>query len=166
VGEWLSFNGYFVRYGVNVAPRPRGGFDCELDIIAFHPETEHLLHVECSLDALSKANRQDRYERKFRYGRQHINEVLPASLISGKSLDQVVVLTFVSNSTSDRFLGGGRLISTSELLAEIVEGLAGSSHASGAIPEHLPLLRTVQLMQSLGSKQGTVKRLVPAPLAS
>ena len=35
--EWYEFNGYFVRRNVNVGKRPEGGYECELDVVAFHP---------------------------------------------------------------------------------------------------------------------------------
>ena len=38
VAEWYEFRGYFVRRNVPVGKRPKGGYDCELDIVAFHPE--------------------------------------------------------------------------------------------------------------------------------
>jgi hypothetical protein len=35
--EWLNYNHYFVRSGVKVGKRARGGWDGELDVVAFHP---------------------------------------------------------------------------------------------------------------------------------
>ena len=43
--KWYEYQGYFVRQNVNVGPRARGGYDCEIDIVAFHPKTKHLVHV-------------------------------------------------------------------------------------------------------------------------
>ena len=42
-------------------------------------------------------------------------------------------------------LGGGRVATTAELLAEIVDGLKGKRVANAAVPEQFPLLRTIQL---------------------
>ncbi len=33
VAEWLQFNGYYVRVSVQVGPRPKGGFEGELDVV-------------------------------------------------------------------------------------------------------------------------------------
>jgi hypothetical protein len=51
--QWLEYNGYFCRTTVRVAKRAKGGWDGELDVVAFHPDRDHFLHVECSLDAWS-----------------------------------------------------------------------------------------------------------------
>jgi hypothetical protein len=53
VGEWYSYQGYYVRTNVMVGPRDAGGYEGELDVVAFHPETREIVHVETSMDALS-----------------------------------------------------------------------------------------------------------------
>jgi hypothetical protein len=37
LAEWYEFQGYFIRQNVWVGKRPQGGYECELDIVAFHP---------------------------------------------------------------------------------------------------------------------------------
>ncbi len=34
VAEWYEYQGYFVRRNIPEAPRPNGGYDSELDIVA------------------------------------------------------------------------------------------------------------------------------------
>ena len=51
VGEWYEYSGYFVRRNVLVGKRSKGGYEGELDIVAFNPQTDHLVHIEPSLDA-------------------------------------------------------------------------------------------------------------------
>lgn len=72
VAEWYEFQGYFVRRNVMVDPRPRGGYECELDVVAFHPGKQHLVHLEPSLDADSWQRREERFAKKFDAGRRHI----------------------------------------------------------------------------------------------
>ena len=38
VAEWYDYNGYLVRKNVRARKRASGGFDNELDVIAFQPE--------------------------------------------------------------------------------------------------------------------------------
>lgn len=64
VAEWLQYRGYFVRTAVLVGPRPKGGFEGELDVVGLHVANQHLMHVECSLDALSWADRERRFAKK------------------------------------------------------------------------------------------------------
>ena len=37
VAEWLEYQGYFVRRNVLVGKRAAGGYECELDVVAFNP---------------------------------------------------------------------------------------------------------------------------------
>jgi len=59
VAEWYEFNGYFVRRNVPVGKRPKGGYECELDIVGFNPTAKRLVHIEPSLDADSWKKREE-----------------------------------------------------------------------------------------------------------
>lgn len=72
IAEWYEYQGYFVRRNILVGKRAKGGYECELDIVAFHPLTKHLVHIEPSLDANSWAVREARFKRKFDAGRKYI----------------------------------------------------------------------------------------------
>ena len=69
VSEWLGYRGYFVRRNVLVGKRAKGGYECELDVVAFHPGLRRLVHVEPSLDAHSWKKRAARFAKKFAAGR-------------------------------------------------------------------------------------------------
>jgi hypothetical protein len=72
VAEWYEYRGYFVRRNVQVGKRDKGGYDCELDVVAFHPEKQHLVHVEPSMDAHTWVKREERFAKKFSVGCSHI----------------------------------------------------------------------------------------------
>ena len=42
VAEWLQYNKYFVRVSVQVGPRPRGGFEGELDVVGINLAKPHI----------------------------------------------------------------------------------------------------------------------------
>jgi len=154
VAEFLEYSGYFVRRSILVGARPKGGYEGELDVVGWHPTTNHRIHVECSLDALSWEKREARYRRKFKIGRKHIGKVFPGTL----DLDQVVILTFVGNNLDKyRNLGGGRLMSTREFVAGCFEALSKTNPQTSAVPEQFPLLRTLQLAE--WSKDANAQRL-------
>jgi len=46
VAEWYEYQGYFVRRNVHVGKRSNGGWECELDVVAFNPSEKHLVHIE------------------------------------------------------------------------------------------------------------------------
>jgi hypothetical protein len=141
VAEWLEFNGYFVRKSVLVGPRPNGGFEGELDVVAVHPITKHLLHVECSLDAHPWDRRELRFANKFERGRKYIGSVVGGFELDGEP-DQVALLQMGGGRSH---VGGARIVWVSDFIAEIMTALATKSPLKSAIPSTLPLLRTMQL---------------------
>jgi hypothetical protein len=142
VAEWLQYNKYFVRVSVPVGPRERGGFEGELDVIGINLARHHLIHVECSLDALPAAKRQERFALKFERGRKYISNVFEGILLP-KELEQIAVLQFTSGKI--RSVGGARVVTVRELIHEINEGLKDTSPSRKAVSSNLPLLRTLQL---------------------
>ncbi|NOT11499.1 MAG: hypothetical protein HOP23_06680 [Methylococcaceae bacterium] len=142
VAEWYEYRGYFVRRNVQVGKRDKGGYDCELDVVAFHPEKQHLVHVEPSMDAHTWAKREERFAKKFSAGRNHI-PALFKGIVLPSEIEQIALLGFASNANV-KVLAGGRIMTTAELFAEIVAGISDKRVAKAAVPEQYPLLRTIQ----------------------
>lgn len=142
VAEWYEYRGYFVRRNIQVSPRALGGYDCELDVVAFHPTRKHLVHVEPSMDANSWAVRERRYKRKFEAGRKYIPGLFEGIELPTE-IEQIALLGFASN-TNVKTLAGGKVMTTAELFGEIATELEGKKIAKAAVPEQFPLLRTLQ----------------------
>ncbi|TAH45024.1 MAG: hypothetical protein E6R11_04240 [Rhodocyclaceae bacterium] len=140
--EWYEFRGYFVRRNVQVGRRPKGGYECELDVVAFCPQRKHLVHVEPSMDANTWKVREARYKKKFEAGRKYIPGLFKGITIPS-SIEQVALLGFASNSNV-KTLAGGRVMTSAEFLAEITSEVGKLRIATAAIPEQFPLLRTIQ----------------------
>jgi hypothetical protein len=107
IAEWYEYQGYFVRRNVMVGLRPKGGYECELDIVAFHPATRHLIHIEPSLDADSWSIREKRFRLKFNAGKKYIPKIF-SGLDIPDIIEQIAVLVFASK-VSHETLGGGRI---------------------------------------------------------
>ena len=148
--EWLDYNGYFTRSTIRVGKRALGGWNGELDVIGFHAETRHFVHIECSTDAWNWEKRETTFSRKFQMGRDYARSHF-AGMNVPEELDQVVVHGYVRAIESHRLVGGGRLMSSGELAAEIINGVPRNS-AKGAVPENFPLMRTLQLAVMAGAK--------------
>lgn len=69
VSEWYAYQGYYVRENVRVSPRDRGGYKGELDVVAFHPETGELVHVETSMDAPPLSQLPDSFAPSYAWGK-------------------------------------------------------------------------------------------------
>jgi hypothetical protein len=145
VAEWYEFRGYFVRRNVMVGPRLNGGYESELDIVAFNPETGHLVHIEPSMDAHSWDRREQRYAAKFAAGRKYI-----PSLFAGLKLpepEQIALLVFAGGQQHPK-IGGGEVMLIQDLMHQIRcnpdWGLATRSVSNRAVPEQYVILRSLQ----------------------
>jgi hypothetical protein len=65
---------------MNVGPSPKGGFEPELDVVAFNPTKRHLVHIKPSMDAHSWSEREKRYTAKFAAGSSSFPPCFPALL--------------------------------------------------------------------------------------
>jgi hypothetical protein len=143
VAEWYQFKGYFVRRNVQVGPRPQGGYQCELDIVAFHPSEGHLIQIEPSLDTHSWAKREQRYARKFEAGRKYIPGLFAGLCTLETPIEQVALLVYASRATRSA-LGGGTIQLLPDFMNEIREVLRLRPVNTAAVPEQFPLLRSLQ----------------------
>jgi hypothetical protein len=144
VAEWYEYQGYFIRRNVLVGRRERGGFESELDVVAFHPGSRHLVHVEASMDSDSWDRRESRYAQKFSAGRRYIPELFKGFDLP-EEIEQIAVLVYASKQNRQT-LAGGRIVLANELLNEIITKLREKSIYSNMVAEHYPILRTVQFM--------------------
>lgn len=156
--EWLEHRGYFVRQSVLVGPRPKGGYEGELDIVAVNPTTGHLIHVECSLDADSWTKRETKFSQKFERGRRFVPSLF-AGLDIPSQLDQVALLLFAGEVRTE--IGGGRVVRVADFVSEITSHLAKYHPARSAVPSGLPLLRTLQFAAHFGNSQLGSSALIP-----
>jgi hypothetical protein len=144
VSEWYEFQGYFVRRNVHVGRRPNGGWECELDVVAFHPTKKHLVHIEPSMDSNSWPKREERYLRKFEAGRKYIPELF-AGIQIPENIEQIALFGLGSKSNNTT-LAGGEVWLASDLLLKITETLRNLRIEKAAVSEQFPLLRTIQFV--------------------
>jgi len=144
VTEWYEYRGFLVRRNIPVGRRARGGYEAELDVVAFHPVTRRLVHLEPSMDAESWETRERRFQRKFDAGRRHIPGLFPGVALPDE-IEQIAILIFASKANHPT-LGGGQVQLASDLMREIMEDLSDKKLAENSVPEHHALLRTLQLV--------------------
>lgn len=160
--EWLEYNNYFVRKSVLVGKRDKGGFEGELDVVGFNPVTEHLLHIECSLDADPWDKREHRFTGKFERGRRHIPTLFEGLHIN-TAAEQIALLQFGGSRRTH--VGGGRIVLVSDLIADIMHALSSRAPERQAVPSTLPLLRTLQLAAQPRKNRKLDGSLIPAVAA-
>lgn len=144
ISEWLEYKGYFVRRNIKVGKLAHGGFEGELDIVAYHPLNNHLFHIEPSIDANTWVKREERFRKKFDAGKKYIiNDILPW-LPHNKTFEQWAVLW--GSDKNYKEIGGGKVVPMWDMVRIIAKDINAAGKFEGnAISEIFPLLRTMQI---------------------
>ena len=144
--EFYDWQGYFVRRNVKVGRLAHGGWEGELDIVAYHPDRKELLHVEPSIDSLPWEKRMAKATRKLDVGKKYIKEILPW-VDRMTTLKQFCVFPTRPKNHANEI--GATIISIDELMKEIRDAVRANGPAQkSAISEQYRLLRTIQLTVS------------------
>jgi hypothetical protein len=144
LAEYLDWKGYLVKRNFKVGRLKHGGWEMELDVMAYHPITNDLVHYEPSLDADAWTQREKRYHKKFVAGRKYILSDVFKWLPKRTKIRQIAV--FNSHPANRNEIAGGTIQSVDELMAEIrTDIMRQGLMAKKAIPEQFPRLRTLQL---------------------
>lgn len=150
VAEWYEFSGYFVRSNSRTRKRLKGGWDVELDVLAFSPSDQRLVHIETSGDANSWQKRKDRFlKKKFILSRKEYE------LLIGSNINTIEKIAIVGWSTTKSNLNWGnniKVVLIPQLLEEITTKLKEISPIKQVVPESLPLLRAMQMALAFEKK--------------
>lgn len=102
--EYYEYIGYFVRTNIKARKRSKGGWDSELDVLAFLPSKHELIHLEISSDSDSWNERKKRFLRKFDLSKQEYQEILGVEILSLKKLRSL------EGRERQKLIGNGRTI--------------------------------------------------------
>jgi len=150
VAEWYAFNGCFVQTNLKFGKRKAGGYEGEMDIIAFHPSTKVITHVETSGDADSWKERKQRFTKKFNMAQKYYSELFQFDY---SKVEKVAIVGFGRNCPAGVSFNEDVTIKTvPEFIAEITTVLSQQDPAKGVVPEHWPLIRALQLSAFWGSR--------------
>ena len=142
VSEYYDWKDYLIKRNIHVGKRPAGGYEMELDLVAYQPHANHLIHIETSLDSYSWAKRKDRFSKKFERGSKYIFEEVFTWLDHKTKIDQLIVLP---TKPSTGMLDGVKVITVDEQYSIIINEIKNVGKANrAAIPEQYFLLRTIQ----------------------
>jgi len=149
VSEWYQYQDYYVRTNVRVGKRKGGGYEGELDVVAFDPRTKNIVHLETAMDGAPWEMRRRIFGAKFEKGRRFIPDIFPFA--AKDSLQQVAVLCWPRKMAKHEPLGPGIKIKLlTELIDEIALALSKAPIAIAVVPEGLPLLRAIQFALDYG----------------
>ncbi|GGH46383.1 hypothetical protein GCM10008014_09020 [Paenibacillus silvae] len=137
--EYYTYRGNFVRTNIKFNKRTNGGYDGEIDVLAFDTLTNSLTHIETSTDAQTIADRKVKFARKFNLTLNDYNKILNTS---ATNLIQIAVVGFTKTKID---FGAGIVHKTvPEFIKEINGHLDGKNPMKEAVPESFLLLRAIQ----------------------
>jgi len=141
--EWYEFQGYLVRRNVAVTGAGKTAL-IELDVLAQHPDSGEYVHLEASMDSDAWHKREKRFRLKFRAGQAYVAQI--GKRLKKKPVLHQRALLGYARAARRRSLGGGELMLMPQFLHEIIESLSAQRLDRRIVPEHLPLLRTLQFV--------------------
>jgi len=143
VAEWYEYSGYFVRSNPRTRKRPKGGWGVELDVLAYSPSDQRLIHIETSGDANSWQERKERFlKKKFILSREEYESLI------GSTINAIEKIAIVGWSPTKSDLNWGddiKVMLIPQLLQEIITKLRETTPLKQAVPESFPLLRAMQM---------------------
>lgn len=155
--EWYEYQGYFVRRNIKFggsAGKSTGGHSGEIDILAFHPKSDSLIHIETSSDFDSWEERKEKFVKK------KFTALATAEYqkFIGRPIRFVERVAIVSHSRKPNNLDWQtadgceiKVMDIPTLIHDILIVIRKKRHARDvAIPEQLPLLRAMHYAVSYG----------------
>lgn len=155
--EWYEYQGYFVHRDLWVGVASDGSYECQLDVVAFHPIRRHLVHIEPSLDLLSWKDREQHFQLKFDAGKRYLHRMFGAE---PHVHIQQIALIGSADGEPRHSIAGGKIVRLPDLLADILQALASFDIAESLVPDQWPLIRTLQFVAAYRD------RLVPVLIKS
>lgn len=149
--EWYEYQGYFVHRDLWIGLEPDGSYECELDLVAFHPLRRHLVQIETSFDLLDWKEKEQHFQLKFEAGRKYLHRSFGAE--SRVHLDQIALV--IGDDDTPPAVAGARVERLADLLSAIIAELQSFAMAELPIPGQWPVLRTLQFLAAYA------RRLMP-----
>ncbi|HUU63799.1 MAG TPA: hypothetical protein VMX96_07800 [Dehalococcoidia bacterium] len=150
VAEWYEYDRYFVRSNVRTRKRKKGGYDVELDVLAYDRSKNTLIHIETSGDANSWEERKRQFlNKKFILTTREYEDILGHKV---SKIKRIAVVGYVHSTKAD--LNWGQDIEI-ELIPVFIKKntkkLSSQHPMKEAVPEGFPILRAMQMAIAYGT---------------
>ena len=139
ISEWYEIQGYFLRRNV-VGKKQRDGWEGELDVVAFHPVKQHIVHIEAAINASSLTALRSRLQKQFTAGQKYLSK-LYEGIEPLPHMEQI----FLSYRAWDNLElpEGVKILTIGELLMQIRDYLKPRGIRDYVVPQTFPLLRVL-----------------------
>lgn len=151
VAEWYGYSGHFILKNVKFGKLRGGGYEGEMDIVAFNPQKQILCHIEVSSDAVSWEKRKERFKKKFEAAARYYGTTFTVDF---KSVERIAIVGWGSSRLREPIDFGKDIsvFSIPKFIEKVSSGLSRISPMHGAVPEGYPLLRAIQFAGHFGFK--------------
>lgn len=141
--EWYAIQGYFVRTNIKANRRKNGGYDSEIDVLAYLPSESRLVHIETSWDALSWPEREKRYtSKKFVFSKEEYSKIIGYKPLH---IHKIAVIGSSIKQPEKTLWGTDiEVITVPSFIAEISQEIKKRHPLKDIIPETYPRLRSFQ----------------------
>ncbi|MGP6239357.1 MULTISPECIES: hypothetical protein [Cuniculiplasmataceae] len=141
--EYYEYKGYFVRPNVHVGKREDGGYNGEIDLLAYHPAKRELLHVECSMDSGNKSSEEEMAEKKFHMDIDDYKRIMPFDF---NNIRKIYIIGQTKGQNEIKMPRDVEHISVGPFIKEVYNDLPADI-MNEIVPEVYPLLRSIQLVK-------------------
>lgn len=144
VAEWYEYTGYFVLRNIRVKKRAQGGYEGEIDVLAYKPKSQELTHIEVWGSASSWQDIEKSVHKKFSLTIEDYESVIDATV---QNLKKIGIVGWPRSTRTDlKWAEGVEILLIPEFLNSIASVVKQKDWMSNGIPEKYPLLRTIQLL--------------------
>lgn len=143
VAEWYAYRGYFIRSNMRTRKRQKGGWDVELDVLAYSPSDQRLIHIETSGDANSWQKRKERFlKKKFILSHEEYESFVGSSV---HAIEKIAIVGWGSTKSNLNWRDDIKVVLIPQLLEEITTKLRATPPSKQLVPERFPLLRAIHM---------------------
>ena len=147
---------YFVRTNVRFNKRKnKGGYEGEIDILAYVPNERKLIHLECSMSADRNDAGFKKAKKKFPDNLDYKN-LYPDNTLDFESVEKIFIFKQTKELNDVKMPQGVRSVNLGAFIREVYSSI-NTDIMKKIIPEAYPLLRTMQLTKWANSSKGNKK---------
>jgi hypothetical protein len=146
--EWYAYNNYFVRTNIKYGYRNKGGFVGEIDVAAYKPKENLLVHVEASMDDDTWEERKERMSEKFNKARPYYTDIFKFDIVM---IERIAIAGYSWGEANPSYFGDDiKLVLVPDFIRKVTQKMSEYTPVQKKIPGESGLLRAIQFTAAYG----------------
>ncbi len=151
ISEYFEYNGYFTKSNIKIRKRNRGGYDREIDILAYCPKNDYVYHIETSFALVGWEREIEIFKKKFDIKIVEYADILGLNPERIKIFKRAIILEVPKKDRKNKKIEfqsktDAKLLSIGEFMDIVKYKLQKFKPINKAVPQNLPLLRAIQFV--------------------